>query len=43
LSERTVRSHVSTILTKLGLSSRTEAALHALRSGLVPLEDQQAQ
>ena len=37
LSERTVRSHVSSILAKLHLSSRTEAALYALRAGLVSL------
>jgi NarL family two-component system response regulator LiaR len=40
LSERTVRSHVSSILSKLGLSSRTQAALYALRTGLAHLEDQ---
>jgi two-component system, NarL family, response regulator LiaR len=38
LSERTVRSHVSSILAKLHLSSRTEAALYALRTGLARLE-----
>ncbi|HMA47626.1 MAG TPA: response regulator transcription factor [Frankiaceae bacterium] len=36
LSERTVRSHVSAILGKLGLSSRTQAALWAVREGLAP-------
>lgn len=36
LSERTVRSHVSNILGKLGLSSRTQAALWAIREGLAP-------
>jgi NarL family two-component system response regulator LiaR len=40
LSERTVRSHVSSILAKLHLSSRTEAALYALRTGLAQLEGQ---
>jgi two-component system, NarL family, response regulator LiaR len=39
LSERTVRSHVSTILGKLNLGSRTEAALYALRTGLARLAD----
>jgi NarL family two-component system response regulator LiaR len=38
ISEATVRSHVSSILTKLRLSSRTQAALYALREGLTPLE-----
>ena len=35
LSERTVRSYVSAILAKLHVSSRTQATLHALRTGLV--------
>ena len=35
ISERTVRSHVSSILAKLGLTSRTQAALWAAREGLV--------
>ncbi len=34
ISERTARSHVSNILTKLGLRSRTQAALWAIREGL---------
>jgi DNA-binding NarL/FixJ family response regulator len=38
IAEKTVRTHVSNILGKLGVTSRTQAALHALRSGLVPLE-----
>jgi DNA-binding NarL/FixJ family response regulator len=37
LSERTVRTHVSSILGKLGVSSRTQAALWAAREGLVDL------
>jgi DNA-binding NarL/FixJ family response regulator len=40
ISERTVRTHVSSILGKLGLASRTQAALYALREGLVPATDQ---
>ena len=36
ISERTARTHVSNVLTKLGLSSRTQAALWAVREGLVP-------
>ena len=36
ISERTARTHVSNILAKLGLSSRTQAALWAVREGLTP-------
>ncbi|NIM92256.1 MAG: response regulator [Anaerolineales bacterium] len=39
LSEATVRTHVSNILGKLRLASRTQAALYALRKGLAPLDD----
>jgi DNA-binding NarL/FixJ family response regulator len=35
ISERTARTHVSNILGKLGLTSRTQAALWAVREGLV--------
>jgi DNA-binding NarL/FixJ family response regulator len=35
LSEKTVKTHVSAILGKLGVQDRTQAALHAVRSGLV--------
>jgi DNA-binding CsgD family transcriptional regulator len=35
ISEKTVKSHVSTILDKFGLESRTQAAMHAARIGLV--------
>jgi DNA-binding NarL/FixJ family response regulator len=38
LSEETVKTHVSNILGKLGLSSRTQAALHAIKLGLVSRE-----
>jgi len=38
IRERTVRTHVSRILRKLGLSSRTQAALWAVREGLVEVE-----
>jgi NarL family two-component system response regulator LiaR len=37
VSERTVRNHVSNILTKLHLANRTQAALYALREGLASL------
>ncbi|MGA5298586.1 response regulator [Nucisporomicrobium flavum] len=34
LAEKTVKTHVSAILTKLGLQDRTQAALYAVRAGL---------
>ena len=36
IGERTVKTHVSHLLTKLCLQSRTQAALYAVRIGLVP-------
>jgi DNA-binding NarL/FixJ family response regulator len=38
ISETTVKTHVSNILKKLGVPSRTQAALYAVRIGLVPGE-----
>ena len=38
VTERTARTHVSNILAKLGLASRTQAALWAVREGLVPAD-----
>lgn len=35
IGEETAKSHVSNILSKLGLASRTQAALYAIRTGLV--------
>jgi DNA-binding NarL/FixJ family response regulator len=37
ISERTARTHVSNILRKLDLTSRTQAALWAVREGLMKL------
>ncbi len=37
IGDKTVHSHVSNILSKLQLNSRTQAALYAIRTGLVPL------
>ena len=34
IGEKTVKTHVSNILGKLGVQSRTQAALHAVRTGL---------
>jgi NarL family two-component system response regulator LiaR len=39
VAEWTVRSHVSNVLSKLHLASRTQAALYALRSGLASIDD----
>lgn len=39
ISERTVRTHVSNILSKLHLANRTQAALYALKEGLTNLEE----
>jgi DNA-binding NarL/FixJ family response regulator len=37
IGEKTVKTHVSNILAKLGVPSRTQAALYAVRIGLVDL------
>ena len=39
ISEKTVKTHVSSILSKLNMPSRTEAALYAVRIGLVSYDD----
>jgi NarL family two-component system response regulator LiaR len=39
ISEATVRTHVSRILDKLHLASRTQAALYALREGIASLDN----
>jgi len=40
ISEATVRTHVSNIMTKLHLASRTQVALFALREGLASLDNE---
>jgi len=42
VAEWTVRTHVSNILGKLHLASRTQAALYALRTGLASLDEEPA-
>jgi NarL family two-component system response regulator LiaR len=39
IGDGTVKTHVSSLLGKLGLQSRTQAALHAVRIGLVSAEE----
>lgn len=39
VSERTVKTHVSNILSKLHLADRTQAAIFALQQHVVPLKD----
>lgn len=41
VSEATVRTHVSNILGKLHLATRTQAALYALREGIASLDHQE--
>jgi len=41
IAEKTVRNRLSTIFTKLHLNNRTQAAIYALREGLVPLNGQE--
>jgi NarL family two-component system response regulator LiaR len=38
VSEKTIKTHVSNILSKLHLADRTQAAIYALRQRLVPME-----
>ncbi len=35
ITEKTVKAHVSSILSKLNLSDRTQAALYAVKNGVV--------
>jgi NarL family two-component system response regulator LiaR len=39
IAEKTVKTHVSSILGKLGLTDRTQAALYAVRTGLVERDE----
>jgi DNA-binding NarL/FixJ family response regulator len=35
VSEKTVKNHISRIFTKLGITARTQAAIHAMKAGLI--------
>lgn len=39
ISVRTVQAHLSNVFSKMGVGSRTEAVVHALRKGWLTLED----
>jgi NarL family two-component system response regulator LiaR len=39
ISDETVKTHVSNILSKLHLADRTQAAIYGLQQGLVPLDE----
>jgi DNA-binding NarL/FixJ family response regulator len=39
IDESTIKSHVHSILSKLDVKSRTQAALHAVRVGLVTAQE----
>ena len=39
ISERTVKNHVSNIFKKIGVADRTQAAIYAIRNGLINLND----
>ena len=41
VSVRTVEAHLTHVYNKLGVSSRTEAVVHAMRQGWIPPEDRQ--
>ena len=40
ITEGTVRSHISNLLNKLGLSNRAQAVIYAIRNGLINLDSQ---
>ncbi|MCS6888086.1 MULTISPECIES: response regulator [Chloroflexus] len=41
VSEKTVKTHISNILSKLHLADRTQVAIYALRKRLVPIDDEE--
>lgn len=42
ISEKTAKNHMTHIFEKIGVSDRTQAALYAIRSGLVSLDEEKA-
>jgi len=40
ITEKTVKAHLNNVFGKLGVHSRTQAALHAIRTGIASLESQ---
>lgn len=42
IGEKTVKTHVSSILSKLGVTSRTQAVVYALKTGLIMLPSEQS-
>ena len=43
ISHQTVKNHMTSILSKLGVADRTQAAVYALRRGWTPLHDRRTQ
>lgn len=41
ITEGTVRSHISNLISKLGLENRAQAVVYAIRNGLVDVNDEQ--
>lgn len=39
ITERTVKNHASSLFRKIGVADRTQAALFAVKNGLVSMED----
>ena len=39
ISVRTVQTHLNNVFNKVGVGSRTEAVIHALRKGWITLQD----
>ena len=42
ISEKTVKNHISNIFKKIDVSDRTQAAIYAIKTGLVELSEMEA-